>query len=195
VLRELTRSLVPPEDDVIVAGGRASQVEGDTTAWVFDIDPNELFEEAMLQLEAGRFESAVESLRLIEYPQDGDFEIEEYYVNLSYALMGMGDFHAGMAASFEYALVEPSPRNVVRLTPRLQLLGGIAAFYSGEDEISHAALDAYLADVPLEMAAAEAIALKYTLLKDAGRTIAANNLMRDATHAQPDVDWAALTDR
>ncbi len=191
ILRQLTVSLSPPEDDVIVAGGRASEVQGATTSWVFDIDPNELFEEALHQIDAGRFESAVESLRLIEFPEDGDYEIEEYYVNLAYALMGMGDFHAAMAASFEYALADPDPENTALLTKRLQLIGGISAYYAGEDQIAGSSLDAYLQDEPLSSAAAEAISAKYNLLCEQNRTAEAGSLLRDARRAQPGVDWDA----
>ncbi len=195
VLRELTRSLAPPEDDVIVAGGRAAEVQGPTTAWVFDIDPNEMFAEALHQIDAGRFESAVESLRLIEFPEDGDYEVEEYYVNLAYALMGMGDFHAAMAASFEYALADPEPENACLLTPRLQLIGGIAAYYAEEDEIADASLDAYLQSGPLSTAAVEAISTKYTLLREQNRNAEATSLLRDARRAQPAVDWNAVANQ
>ncbi|MEE8441300.1 MAG: hypothetical protein V3S41_06230 [Spirochaetia bacterium] len=195
ILRELARSLSPPEDQILVAGGRAAEIQGPTTSWVFEIDPNELFEEALHQIGAGRFESAVESLRLIEFPEDGDYEIEEYYVNLVYALMGMGDFYAAMSAGFEYALVEPDPDYVNLLTDRLQLLGGIAAYYAGEDQIAAVSLDAYLDDQPLASAAAEAISVKYSLLRDTDRNAEAASLLRDARRAQPGVDWDAVTNR
>ena len=195
VLRELTRSLAPPEDDEIIAGGRAAEVQGATTAWVFDVDPNELFEEALHQIGAGRFESAVESLRLIEFPQDGDYEIEEYYVNLVYALMGLGDFHAAMTASFEYVLDDPAPENVGLLTPRLQLLGGIAAYYAGDDEVAGACLDSYLGKEPLQTAAVEAVTVQYNLLRDQHRSSEADRLLRDARRAQPDVDWDAVVNQ
>jgi len=192
ILRELTRSLAPPEDDEIIAGGRAAEIQGPTTSWVFDVDPNELFEEALHQIDAGRFESAVESLRLIEFPEDGDYKIEEYYVNLVYALMGLGDFHAAMAASFEYSMDEPDPEGVGLLTERLQLLSGISAYYAGEDGIANASLDAYLNDQPLSTAAAEAVSAKYHLLRDQGRNTEAEKLLRDAQNAQPGVDWNAI---
>jgi tetratricopeptide (TPR) repeat protein len=180
---------------VLIAGGRAAEVEGPGTSWVFDIDPNEMFEEALHQIDAGRFESAVESFRLIEYPEDGDYEIEEYYVNLTYALMGMGDFHAAMAASFEYALADPDPENVNLLTGRLRLLGGIAAYYAGEDQIAYSSLDAYLEEEPLSSAAAEAISAKYNLLLEMDRDADAASLLREARRAQPGVDWDALTNQ
>jgi len=195
VLRELTRSLSPPEDDEIVAGGRAAEVQGETTAWVFDIDPNEMYAEALHQIDAGRFESAVESLRLIEFPEDGDYEVEEYYVNLAYALMGMGDFHAAMAASFEYALADPDPANACLLTPRLQLIGGIAAYYAEEDQIAGASLDAYLESEPLSTAAVKAISVKYSLLREQNRNAEATSLLRDARRAQPGVDWNAVANQ
>jgi hypothetical protein len=191
ILRELTRSLEPPEDDEIIAGGRAAQVEGTTTDWVFDVDPDELYEEALHQIEAGRFESAVESLRLIEFPQEGDFEIEEYYVNLVYALMGLGDFHAAMTASFEYVLDDPAPDNVGLLTPRLQLLGGVSAYYAGEDAIADASLSAYMESEPIETTAVDAIVIRYILLRDQRKTSDAERLLRNARRAQPDIDWDA----
>ena len=192
ILKQLTRSLSPPDEDEIIAGGRASQVEGPTTAWVYDIDPNQLFEEALHYIDAGRYESAVESLRLIEFPEDGDFDIEEYYVNLAYALMGLGDFHAAMAASFEYARAQPAPAEVCALTPRLQLLGGVAAYYAGEDRVAGAALEAYLAAVPLGEAAPEAVVARVRLLRQQGAAADADRLLRDARRAQPGVQWDSL---
>ena len=144
---------------------------------MFDVDPNAKFAEAVEDIAAGDYEYAVDSLRMIEYPSDGDFEIEEYFVNLAHALMGMGDFHAGMVESFNYALADPAPENVDLLTPRLQLLGGVSAYYSGHDEVAASALAAYIEEVTLE------------LLRDAGRSSEANRLIRDARRAQPDVDW------
>lgn len=193
ILRELTRSLTPPEQEELVAGGRASEAVDSGTSWVFDVDPNAMYEEALADIEAGEFEMAVESLRLIEYPSDGDFEIEDYYVNLAYSLMGMGDFHAAMSASFEYALADPDPDNADLLTTRLQLLGGISAYYSGEDQVASSMLDAYLEKEPIETASPEAVAAYYLLLDDSGRSAEARRLLQNARRAQPQVDWDELT--
>lgn len=195
VLREITRSLSPPEEEAIVAGGRASNQQQLGTSWVFDVDPNELFDEGLAAMDASDFEYAVESFRLIEYPSDGDFGIEEYYVNLSYALMGLGDFHAAMSAAFEYLLLQPTPENAAHLTPRLQLLAGVSAFYGGETAIAEAAIAAYLDTVPLEDAAAEAVVLRHALLTEAGRRNDAEALLARAVRAQPGTDWSALTGR
>ena len=192
LIRELTRSLAPPEEEEIVAGGRASGVEGPSTTWVFDVDANELYREAQDSLEAEDYESAVETLRLIEFPDEGDFSVENYYVDLSYALMGMGDSHAAMAAGFDYANAEPDPAEAGLLTPRLQLLSGIAAYYAGEDAVANATLEAYLEAVPLTEAVPEAVVARIKLLQAEGANSQAARLQSEARRAQPNVDWAAM---
>jgi len=192
VLREITRSLSPPEEEDIVAGGRASNVEPSGTSWVYDVDPNELFNDALDAIDDGDFEYAVESLRLIEYPSEGEFQIEEYYVNLSYALMGMGDFHAAMDSAFEYLMLDPSPDNAKLLPQRLQLLAGISAYYSGEPGVADAALQSYVERAGMEDAAPEAVVIMYLRLREMGRAGEATDLLSRARHAQPAVQWDEL---
>lgn len=192
IMRGLTRSLAPPEDEVLVAGGRAAEVQGPTTAWVFDTDPDELYAQALEDISDGDFGAAVESLRQIDYPSDGQFDIEDYYVNLSYALMGLGDFHAAMAAGFEYAGSQPDTDDVALLPPRLHLLSGVAGYYAGADDIARACLDAYLDETPMDQAAPEAVGARYHLLLGRGQSADADALLSRAERAQPGVDWAAV---
>jgi tetratricopeptide (TPR) repeat protein len=192
LLQQLTRSLAPPEEEEIVAGGRAAEVEGPTTSWVFELDADELYRDALGYLDAGDYDLAVESLRLIDFPDEGDFSIEDYYVNLSYALMGIGDFYAAMEASFAYGRAEPNPSEVGVLTPRLQLLAGLSAFYVGDDRVAASALDAYLERVPLAEAAPDAVVARISLLRNSGAPAQANRLLAEAREAQPDVGWTEL---
>jgi tetratricopeptide (TPR) repeat protein len=193
VFRELTRSLAPPEQDEIVAGGRASEVATATAdPWALEVDPDVAYAKALDFIDAEDYESAVDALRSIEIGfDDHEFEIEEYYVQLAYALIGMGDFHAGMAASFEYAVADPSPSNVDLLPYRLRFLGGVAAYYAEADEVALASLGSYIEEVSLENADVEAVALRYLLLRDSGRNSEAYRLLRDARRVRPGVDWDA----
>jgi hypothetical protein len=194
ILRGLTRSLAPPVEEEIVGGGRADQQEPAAPGWMTtQVDPDTLLKNGITHIDDQEWRLAVETLRLIEYPEDLDeYTIEEYYVQLTYALMGLGDFHAAMGAAFEYALAPAEPAEVSLLTTRLQLLAGLSAFYAGEDAVAEASLDAYLSEVPLEAASPEAVAARVRLLSTQGATVSANRLLRDARQAQPGTDWDSL---
>ena len=193
IIRSIARSLAPVDDEEVLLGGRADRIaEGGQTEWVFDIDPDALFFEGIAALGDGEYDLAVDTLRRIEYPEDGTFALEEYYVALSQAFMGIGDFHAAMAASFEYALAAPGPDNVHLLSPRLKLLAGVAAYYAGDDETSLAALSGYLQSVSLADAAPEAVVLQSRLLAESGRESEADSLLQRARSLSPGVEWDSI---
>ena len=194
LIRGISDSLAPPdEEEEVLLGGRASNIAESTGSdWVFDVDLDEQFAIAEAALADSDYATAVDALRLIEYPEDGSFELEDYYVMLAHALMGLGDFHAAMSGAFEYFYADPDPSNVAELPERLQLLAGISAFYAGEDEISRESLRSYIDAVGVADAPAEAIAALVRLLRESGENATADELLDEARAKHPHEDWNLL---
>lgn len=185
LLRGISSSLSgKPNEEVAVAGGRASEYAEPDSTWSFGQDPDALYEDAVAAAQSGHFAQAAELLRLIDFPDDGSFDVEDYYIQLAFAQMQLGDFYGAMTTTFDFAYVDPSAADAALLPPRLQLLCGISAFYIGETQIAAAALDGYLSE-GLGNAAGDAIRLRIALHQEAGETAAADRLRRDALRAQP----------
>lgn len=194
LLRGIVDSLAPPEEDVADFGGRASDAgfpNSIGSLFVVDIVPDEEYSAGRQALEGGDYRTAVDHLRRIEYPEDGTFSLTEYYVSLSYALLGLGDFDAAVRAAFDYALEEPSPENVPHLPARLQLIVAIGAYYAGDDRLADRASADYVRKLGLEEADPQAVAVRIRLLRETDRA-QAGELERAARSANPDVDWDVL---
>jgi hypothetical protein len=194
LLRGIVESLAPPEEDVADFGGRAAEIQGPGSMggmFVVDVEPDEEFALGREALDSGDFRAAVDHFRRIEYPEDGTFSLTEYYVSLSYALMGLGDFDAAVHAAFEYALEDPSVDGIASLPPRLQLLAAIGAYYTGDDELALAASTAYVDELGLDEADARAIAIRIILTREREPS-RARQLEREARGQRPDADWNAL---
>ena len=89
LIQGIAQSLKPPEEDVADFGGRAAEVGSDDLfdgMFFDDVDVNEEYSTAHEALVRGDYEKAIDHLKLIEYPEDGDFSIEQYYIDLSYSL-------------------------------------------------------------------------------------------------------------
>lgn len=194
LIRGIFNSLAPPEDDVADFGGRAAEVQSPGSMgslFVVDVEPDEEFAAGQEALEDGAFREAVDHFRRIEYPEDGTFSLTEYYVSLSYALLGLGDMDAAVRAAFEYALEEPSPAAVESLPPRLKLLVTIGSFYAGDDDLAKSACAAYLEEIGLAAADPQAIAIRVRLLEESDPE-QARELEASARRAQPGADWDGL---
>jgi len=193
LIRSIGNSLAPPEEDVADFGGRASEAAtaDQYGGFITDVNVNDEFAEGVEALERGDYREAVGHLKRIEYPEEGDFDLEEYYVQLTYALLGLGDFDAALDAAFEYQLVEPSVADVDGLPPRLQMLAGIGAFYAGDDRIAERAAGQYIGAVGLKGADAEVIAIRIRAMRERDRR-AADSLERRVRRERSDVDWDSL---
>ncbi|MFW5689164.1 MAG: hypothetical protein ACOC1U_06260 [Spirochaetota bacterium] len=196
LLRGIVDSLAPPSEEVADFGGRANDAatdDGFAGMFVTDVDVDDEFAAGVEALEAERYRDAVAAFRRIEYPEDGSFLTTDYYVNLTHALLGLGDVDAAMRAAFEYVRSEPGTSAVASLPSRLQLLAGISAYYAGDDAIALRAVTQYIEDAGLEDADPQAVAIRIVLLRDGDR-VASRRLEREARAARPEVDWDALLD-
>lgn len=194
LLRGIVDSLAPPEEDVADFGGRASEAASPDSIgslFVVDVSPDEEFAAGQQALEAGDYRTAVDHFRRIEYPEDGTFSLIEYYVSLSYSLLGLGDFDAAVGAAFDYVIEEPSPENVALLPERLQLIVAIGAYYAGDDRLADRASSDYVRELGLEQADPQAVAIRIRLLRESDRA-QAQELERAARSANPDADWDVL---
>jgi tetratricopeptide (TPR) repeat protein len=193
LIRSIGNSLAPPEEDVADFGGRASEAAtaDQYGGFITDVNVNDEFADGVEALEAGNYREAVDHLKRIEYPEEGDFDLEEYYVQLSYALLGLGDFDAALDAAFEYQLVEPSVADVEGLPPRLQMLAGIGAYYAGDDRIAERAAGEYIGSVGLKGADAQVIAIRILATRERDRR-AADSLENRARRERSEVDWDSL---
>ena len=194
LLRNIMDSLAPPEEEVADFGGRASdaaQDDGFDSMFVTDVDADEEFAAGHEALAAGDYREAAERFRRIEYPEDGTFELTEYYVGLTHALLGLGDVDAAMGAAFDYALAEPAAGTVTTLPTRLQLLAAISAYYAGEDAIALEATEQYIAELGVAEADPQAVAIRILLLQRTNRT-EAQTLEREARSSRPNLDWDTL---
>ena len=161
--------------------------------WELDVDPCEAYESAVSAMEIGDYRTAVQELRSIEEPYGNPvFTLEEYYVQLTYALAELGSHEAALQAAFEYVAAEPSPARVASLPRSLQLLCALSGFVITEDDIARASVDAYLRGTPLSEASPQAVMVKAYYLRLDRRSREAQNLVDDAIQANPDADWAAL---
>ena len=194
LLRGIVDSLAPPEEDVADFGGRANEAgspDSIGSMFVVDVAPDEEFAAGSEALEAGDYRTAVDHFRRIEYPEDGTFSLTEYYVSLSYALLGLGDFDAAVRSAFDYAIEEPSPQGVSLLPARLQLIVAIGAYYGGDDLLADRATADYVRELGLEQADAQAVAIRIRLLRESDPA-QADELERAARSANPDADWDVL---
>jgi len=194
LLRGIVDSLAPPEEDVADFGGRASEAESPDSIgsmFIVDVAPDEEFVAGREALETGDYRTAVERFRRIEYPEDGSFSLTEYYVSLSYALLGLGDFDAAIQSAFDYALREPSPENLAFLPARLKLIVAIGAYYAGDDRLADRASADYVRELGLEQADPQATAIRIRLLRESDPA-QARELERAARSANPGADWDVL---
>jgi hypothetical protein len=164
----------------------------DDPLWAQEVDPDWAYAQALEALREADFRSAVDYLRMVEYPELAPFDLENYYVNLSYGLMRMGDSEAALRAAFGYHGVWPSVSGAEHLPERLLILSSLSAFTIMEDEIAQAASDAYLARVDLEVASPQVVMVKVYLLRTESRSEEADALLAEAIEANPHQDWAAL---
>ncbi len=183
-----------PSEEVAVAGGRASEYAGSGSTWSFGQDVDALYEDAITAAEEGDHQRVVELLRLIDVPDEGSFDVEDFYVQLAFSQMQLGDFYGALNTAFEFAYVEPTPAGTEYLTSRLQLLAGISAYYVDRPMVAAAALDRYLKD-GVQGAAPEAIRVRLELHQAAGEETEGWILREAAQRAYPGMDWAETEDR
>ena len=194
----LGRALAPPRESQERLGtGRASeaaQSDNGLGGFVLDVDVDEEFALGVQAIDEGDFRLAMEHFSLIEFPEDGTFELEEFYVSKTWALMGMGDFSEAVRTAFSYYdPFDPFAASVNDLGPRLQLLVSIAAWYSEDDDLARDASIAYVDEVGLDAADAQGIAIAILTQRSSNAGEAAR-LEREARDERPGEDWDALLD-
>jgi hypothetical protein len=194
LLDGVAKSLGAPEEEVADFGGRASEAPSDKgfdTMFFVDVDVDAEYKLGAEALAAARFREAVEHFSAIEFPEDGTFDVEQYYLDYTYALLGLGDFDAAVRTAFSYGYAEPSTRETEFLPDRLRLLVAIGAYYSGDDDLAFAAADAYVEALGMESADPQALGIRIRLARLQGVSDAAQ-WERRARAARPEIDWDAL---
>lgn len=197
LLRGIAESLsAASREEVASAGLRHSNVaESGGMGFIQDFDADSLFEQAQLAIEEGDYQSAAELLGQIESPDDGTFDVEEFFVTFAVVQMQLGDFYAAMRTSFDYARAEPSADEAAYLPAQLQLVAGISAYYVGKNAVAAGALDAYIDSVGIERAAADAISIRVRLHEEAGEQSQASALLSRANSARPSFTVSVPGDR
>ncbi len=191
----LGRALAPPpETEQRFGTDRASEaVQNDGFAgFVLDVDVDAEYELAVASLEAGEFREAMEHFALIEFPEDGSFDLEEFYVDKTWALMGMGDLSEAIRTALAYAdPFDPSVDDVNQIGPRLQLLVAVAAWYTDDDVLAREAAVAHVDDLGVEAADAQAITIAILSQRETDRE-SADRLERQAREGRPAEAWDTL---
>ncbi len=183
MIQGISDAIAPPRETPVAAGtDRASVVEHRVGRADFD-DAREF-------VAAGRFAEAIDALERIDvdiWPWIYDFTVEEHYIFLTLALIGIGDPHEALYHAFDFVMAMPKPAIVNRLSPRLRFLVAIAADHADEPELARAA-----AEPSAEISTPPYLSFAIRSLRLLGYADEAASLEAGARSRLPGTDWDEL---